>query len=359
MKKKALALLTELAEAAGPSGFESPVRAIVQRELATNLSCCRSGSIICEAAGAQPGPRVMVSAHLDEVGFVVQNITAEGYLKFMPLGGWWGHTLLSQRVRVLTRSGESVLGVVSSKPPHFLEEAERKVVLPLDRMFIDVGGNSRQEVEQLFGIRVGDPVVPVSEFTTLHNPDLLLCKAFDNRVGTAVMVQAMLALRPQPHPNTLLAVGTVQEEVGTRGAQTACALARPDVALILEGAPADDSPGFNRQEAQGKLGGGVQIRMLDPTAIMNRNLVEFAIACAEREGIKYQLAVRTSGGTDAKVVHLAQAGVPTVVLGVPSRYIHTHNTIIDLNDYLETLKLVEAMAMCLDRATVEGFTAFL
>lgn len=359
MKEKALALLRELSEAAGPSGFETAVRAIVRRELATNLSCCRSGSIICEESSPLPGPRVMIGAHLDEVGFVVQNITAEGFLKFMPLGSWWGHTLLAQRVRVLTREGAAVLGVISSKPPHFLEEAERKVVLSPERMFIDVGGGSRAEVEQLFGIRVGDPIVPVATFAPLHNPDLFLGKAFDNRLGTAIMIQALLALRQKPHPNTILGVGTVQEEVGTRGAQTACELARPEVALILEGAPADDSPGFPRQEAQGRVGGGVQIRMLDPTAIMNRKLVEFAINCAEREGIKYQLAVRTSGGTDAKVVHLARTGVPTVVLGVPTRYIHTHNSITDINDYLETLRLVVAMAGQLDAATVADFTAFL
>jgi endoglucanase len=359
MRTKAVSLLQELTDAHAVPGHEDEVRAIFVDELAEcgELATDRSGSVFCETAGE--GPRVLLAGHMDEVGFLVQNITPDGFLQFVPVGGWWEHNLLSQRVEILTRDGEKILGVVSSCPPHFLPEAQRRQVLSIEQMFIDVGAESRRQASEEFGISLGDPIAPCAAFTALAREDYFMAKAFDNRVGMAGVIQAGQILARTPHPKRLILCGTVQEEVGLRGAKTAAALANPDVAIILEGPPADDTPGFARAECQGRLGGGVQIRMFDPTAIANPRLARLAIDVACAEGIPHQVTVRRSGGTDAGSFHLANQGVPSIVLGVPARYIHSHNAIIDLNDHLHMLALVIALVRRLDHETVAGLSAYL
>lgn len=359
MKEKAISLLRELTEAHSVPGHEDEVRAIFVDELegCGELSTDRSGSVFCELPGE--GPRVLVAGHMDEVGFLVQNITPDGFIQFVALGGWWEHSLLSQRLEVRTRAGDKIVGVVASRPPHFLPEGQRRQVVAIDQMFLDVGATSRQEVERDFGISLGDPIAPWSPFTRLQREDWFMAKAFDNRVGMAGTIQAGKLLAAGARPNRVVLAGTVQEEVGLRGAKTAAVHARPDVAVVLEGPPADDTPGFARTESQGRLGGGVQIRMFDPSAIMNPRLAELAIRTAREEGIPHQVTVRRGGGTDAGSIHLAGEGVPTVVLGVPARYIHSHNSIIDLNDQLHLVALTTALVRRLDEATVRGLTRFL
>jgi len=359
MRTKAVSLLQELTEAHSVSGHEDEVRAIFVDELEDSgeLSADRNGSVFCETG--DEGPRVMVAGHMDEVGFMVQNITPDGFIQFLPIGGWWEHNVLSQRVEILTRGGEKILGVVASKPPHFLAPEQRKSVMPIEQMFIDVGAESRRDVDVNFGISLGDPIAPVSAFTALAREDHFMAKAFDNRVGMAGTIQAGQILSQSMHPNRLVLCGTVQEEVGLRGAKTAANFAKPDVVIILEGPPADDTPGFSRMDCQGRLGGGVQIRMYDLSAITNPRLARLAIETAEEEGIPYQVTVRRSGGTDAGSFHLSNEGVPCVVLGVPARYIHSHNAIIDLNDYLHMLSLTIALVRKLDEGTVEGLVKYL
>jgi putative aminopeptidase FrvX len=359
MREKAIDLLRELTEAHAVPGHEDEVRAVFVDELETcgTLSTDRAGSVFCELAGA--GPRVLLAGHMDEVGFMVQNITRDGFLQFVPLGGWWEHTLLAQRVEIRTRTGEKILGVVGSRPPHFLPEPLRKQVQPIDQLFIDVGAESRRQVEDEFGIALGDPVAPLSAFTPMAREDWFMAKAFDNRVGMAGVIQAGQVLAASVLPNQLVLGGTVQEEVGLRGARTAAAKVRPDVAILLEGPPADDTPGFSPADSQGRIGGGVQIRMFDPTAIANPRLARLAIDVAEAEGIPHQVTVRRSGGTDAGAFHQAHEGIPSLVLGVPARYIHSHNSIIQLDDYLNMVTLVIALVRRLDQETVEGLTTYL
>jgi putative aminopeptidase FrvX len=359
MRTKAISLLQELTDSHSVPGHEDEVRAIFVDELeeSGDLSTDRNGSVFCETSG--PGPRVMIAGHMDEVGFLVQNITSDGFLQFVPLGGWWEHNLLSQRVEILTRSGEKILGVVSSRPPHFLPEAQRRQVMSIDQMFIDVGAASLSEVVEELGISLGDPIAPLSAFTPMAREDYYMAKAFDNRLGMAGVIQTGQILAQSNHPNRLILCGTVQEEVGLRGAKTAAVFANPDVAIVLEGPPADDTPGFSRSDCQGRLGGGVQIRMFDPTAITNPRLARLAIEVAAAEGIPHQVTVRRSGGTDAGSFHLANHGIPSIVLGVPARYIHSHNAIIDLNDYLHMVTLVIALVRRLDQETVDSLTAYL
>ncbi len=357
-KKTALRLLKSMAEAPGVSGYEAAVRRVFRRELKGEAATDKTGSVFITKIGTNRTPRIMMAAHMDEVGFVVRSITAGGLIRFMPLGSWWAHTVLAKRVKVITREGSEILGVVGAKPPHFLAEAERERVMKIDEMYIDVGAADSREVEDRFGIRVGDVVVPDSSFTPMHNPDLLLCKAFDDRAGMALLVQAAFMLEETEHPNTVCVVGTVQEEVGTRGAQTAAFAVNPDAAVIFEGTPADDVPGIGEDEPQGRLQGGVQVRLMDPSAIMNRKFADFAIGLAQKHGIKHQVAVRKSGGTDARAIHLSREGVPVIVLGIPTRYAHTHNCIIHIDDYLSTLELAMKILEHLDGELVRSFTAF-
>ena len=359
MREKALSLLKQLTEAHSVPGHEDEVRGIFAGELESvgGLSTDGNGSVFCDAGGE--GPRVLVAGHMDEVGFMVQNITSDGFIQFLGLGGWWSHSLLSQRVEVRTANGRKVLGVVASKPPHFIPKAQRSQVVPIDQMFIDVGAASRQQAIEEFGIALGDPIAPVSEFSPMAAHDLYMAKAFDNRVGMAGAIHCGLLAGGGERDNQLLLAGTVQEELGLRGARTAARYAKPDVAIVLEGPPADDTPGFNRADCQGRLGGGVQIRLFDSSALGNPSFARLAQEVARDEGIPFQVTVRRSGGTDAGSFHLANEGVPCVVLGVPARYIHSHNAIIDLNDHLHMVALATALIRRLDTATVSGLTHYL
>ena len=256
MKEKAIRLLKELTNAHGASGFERAVRQIFINELPDQISTDRNGSVICTTAGQTASPKIMLEAHMDEVGFMVQSITEDGYLKIVALGGWWSHTLLSQRVRILTQAGEEVVGVITCKPPHYLTERERKEVVKIENMYIDVGAQNVAELKSNFGINLGDSVVPDTEFIRMQDPDLLLGKAFDNRVGVGLAIHTTQIMRKIQHPNTLYTVGAVQEEVGVRGIQSAVNVVNPDVAIILEGAPADDFPGSSKNDRQTVLGKG-------------------------------------------------------------------------------------------------------
>lgn len=361
-REEAERLLRLYAEASGASGHEGAVRRLFLEELrqvdACDFESDRSGCVLAEGK-ANTGPRVMVTAHMDEVGFMVQHITKEGFIQFVPLGGWWSHTVMAQGVTVVTSSGTPIPGCVASTPPHQLSEGARNQVMPLDQMYIDVGAESREEAMETFGIQLGDPIVPSTSFQKLAHSDRFMAKAFDNRVGMALLTQAMKRLSTHDLTNQCVGVATVQEELGCRGARTAAELARPDVAIVLEGPPADDAPGMNRDASQGTLGGGAQIRVMDPRALSSRPLVDFVIAQAEKADIAHQVTVRRGGGTDASSFQAHGLGVPSVVIGVPTRYIHSHHSIMDIRDYLEALKLVEAVVQGLGQAEVDGLTDFL
>lgn len=364
-RSEAERLLEAYTNAPGAPGHEDVVRRLFHDELAAasdkhGFSTDGNGSIMCRRLqDPEESPRVMLTAHMDEVGFMVQNITVEGFLRLAPLGGWWTHTLPGQGVEVITADGSRIPGCIGATPPHMLKEQDRNKVMELDTLYVDIGATGREEATETFGVQLGDSIIPATRFTRLRNPDLLMAKAFDNRVGMALLTQAMQEHCDAALSCRLLGVATVQEEVGCRGAKTAAALARPDVALVLEGPPADDMPGANRDEAQGVLGNGVQIRLLDPRAISSRRLSELAIRTAREEAIPHQVTVRRGGGTDASAIQLHDLGVPAVVLGVPARYIHSHHSIIHLQDYLAALALVEALLKRMDRVTVAGLTGFL
>lgn len=343
-----LKLLEELSTCPGPPGGEEPVAQLIRRHLEPLCQIRRDGlgSLIAEKRGPKEMPRIMLSAHMDEVGFMVQNITVQGYLRLQALGGWAAGQLPGQRVHIQGSRGP-VEGIIGAVPPHFRKEEKGEI--KIEELLVDVGASSREEVESL-GLRLGDLMTPASRFA-VFNTKLLANKAWDDRVGCAVMVAAMEKLAD--HPNTVVAVGTVQEEVGSRGAITAVEVARPHVAVVLEGPPADDLPGIARDNPQAALGDGCQVRLYDPSTIIHRRFWEWVTELARRRGLAHQLAVRQSGATDARAIHLAQGGIPTVVLGVPVRHAHSHSGLIHLDDVQATLALTSAILEELDEATFE------
>ena len=352
-----LALLKELTEAHGIPGYEAPVRAIVRKHLEGlgNLSQDKVGSVICQKDGnGGEGPRVMLAGHMDEIGFMVKHITKEGYLKFLQLGGWFDQVLLGQRVIIKTHKGD-VIGVIGAKPPHLLPAEERTKVVKKDEMYIDIGATRKEEVDEA-GVRPGDPVIPRADFIEMANGKTYLSKAFDDRVGTALVISTLQSLQGQDHPNGVFGAVTVQEEVGIRGAKTSAWAIDPDVAIVLESDIAGDVPGIKDEVSSVKLGAGPTVLLYDRTMIPNLKLRNFVIDTAQEIGVPLQMSYVEAGGTDGGNIHLHKTGVPTVVVGVPARHIHSHSSIIHRDDYDNAVKLLVALVQRMDAATVTSFT---
>lgn len=349
-------LLKQLTEAHGVPGYEAPVRAVVRQymEPLGELSQDKIGSVICRKSGSAETPLVMLAGHMDEIGFMVKFISEEGFLRFLPLGGWFDQVLLGQRVIIKGQKGD-VVGVIGAKPPHLLPAEDRTKVVQKKDMYIDVGATSRAEVEAA-GIRPGDPVIPRADFVPLLNEKAYLSKAFDNRVGVALVISALQVLQDRSHPNTVFGVATVQEEVGVRGATTSARAVNPDVAIVLEADIAGDVPGIKVEESAVKLGKGPTVLLYDARMIPNLKLRDLVVATAAETGVPLQTSYVEGGATDGGAIHLHDVGVPTVVLSVPARHIHSHSAIIHHDDYGQAAKLLVAVVEKLDKETVAGLT---
>ncbi len=347
------ALLAELTEADGVAGYEREVSAVIKNRFDKlgKVSKDRMGSLICEAPGKSSSPKIMLAGHMDEIGFMIRSVTSDGFLKFTPLGGWWDQVLLAQRVKIKTAKGE-VEGVIGAKPPHLISQDERNKTVQRKQMYIDIGASSDKEVEKA-GVRAGDPVVPVSKFTKLAKDGAYMAKAFDDRIGCAVVISALSVLGKN-HPGTVYGVATVQEEVGVRGATTSVEAVDPDAAIILESDISGDVPGISNEESSTKLGGGPSLLLYDARMIPNLKLRDLVIDTAKKGKIPLQFATMEGGATDGGAIHLHKQGVPTVVLGVPTRHIHSHNSIIQRRDFENAVKLLVAVVKKLDGKTVQG-----
>mgnify|MGYP005851040457 CR=1 FL=1 len=345
-------LLQKLSEAHGVPGYEHEVRELIRGYLEPlgTIEQDRVGSLICRQG--EQGRRLMLAAHMDEIGFMVHHVSEEGFLRFMPLGGWWDQVLLGQRVLVKTRGG-NVPGVIGAKPPHLLPPDERNKVVERKDMYIDIGATSRSEATEL-GVRPGDSVVPAGEFQVLANGKTYMGKAFDDRAGVALMIQALQHFARHDHPNTLYGVATSMEEVGIRGAQTSAEVVRPDVAIILEVDLCGDVLGIKPEESATKLGGGPSLWLLDARMIPNLRLRDLVIDTAEELHIPLQFSAYTGAAADGGAIHLHGAGVPTVVLGVPARHIHSQASIIHRDDYDRMLRLLLALVERLDQEVAAG-----
>jgi endoglucanase len=351
-----LNLLKDLTETSGVPGYEAPIRSLVRKylEKCGDLTQDKIGSVICRKVGASEKPRIMLAGHMDEIGFMVKQITPEGFLKFVPLGGWFDQVLLGQRVIIQTKKGD-VVGVIGAKPPHLVSPDERDKVVKRKDMYIDIGACSKDEVEKA-GIRLGDPIVPRADFVELVGGSTYLSKAFDDRVGTALVISTLQGLQNIEHPNTVYGVATVMEEVGIRGATTSVRAVDPDVAIVLESDIAGDVPGIKPDESDIKLGQGPTIVLYDARMIPNLRFRDLVLETAELISVPVQLSTIEGGATDGAAIHLHGIGVPTIVIGVAARHIHSHSSIIHRQDYDNAVKLLIALIKKLDLTMVAALT---
>lgn len=353
-------LLEELTNAPGPPGFEGPVREIVVREfeeLGAAIEYDGLGSVIATGLGGGDGPRIMVTAHMDEVGLMVQYVRPDGFIRFKTLGGWLRQALPDQRWIIVGRDGP-VLAVSGLRTIHVTPTGERNQVWPLEQIFLDVGARSAQEVEAM-GIRPGDPVAPWSPFTVMPN-GRYAAKGWDDRVGIAVMLEAARRISEGEiqTPNRIVWVATVQEEIGLRGAQTSVYIADPDLGISIEAGVAADYPGARPEQAQERLGGGPGMFLLDSSMIPNTKLRDFFFDVAEEEGIPLQGDVLTGYGEDGAEIQRYDTGRPSVNITVPTRYLHSHTGIIQRSDFDHAVDLLIAVLTRLDGSTVERLSGF-
>ncbi len=353
MKARTWDLLKRLSEVNGIPGFERRVGDLVERELKGFCAIERDnlGSVIAAPRSNAEGPKIMLAGHMDEIGFMVKRVTKEGFVKFTPLGGWWDQVLLAQRVIIETHKGP-IRGLIGCKPPHILTPEEAKKVVERKDMYIDIGAKDRDEATKKLGVRPGQPIMPWSPCERLANPDYLLGKAWDDRFGVALMVEALKAFERKQHPNQIYGAGTTQEEVGLRGAQTAVHTVDPDIGLILDVTIAGDVPGMSEDDSELKLGQGVVINLLDGSMIPDQRLRDFIIDVAEQEQIPHQLGLLERGGTDGGRIHIHARGVPSCFLAVATRHIHSHAAIMHAKDFDNALRLVTALIKRLDAKTV-------
>jgi putative aminopeptidase FrvX len=352
-----LTMLKDLTDAKGISGNEKEAREVMEKYIspyADEVYTDNLGSLIAKKTGDENGPKIMVAGHLDEIGFMVTRIDDKGFVYFQTIGGWWNQVMLAQRVTIMTKNGD-VTGVIGSKPPHILSPEARKKPYEIKDMFIDIGASSKEEALE-FGVKPGDSVVPYFDFTVMKNEKLLLAKAWDNRIGCAIAIDVLKQLKDEKHPNVVYGVGTVQEEVGLRGAKTSTNMVVPDIGFGVDVGLAGDTPGISDKEAVGDLGEGPQIILYDASMISHKGLRDFVVDTADKNNIPYQYSSMAGGGTDSGSIHLTANGVPALSITIATRYIHSHAAILHRDDFENTVKLIVEVIKGLDADTVKEIT---
>jgi endoglucanase len=350
-------LMKQLTEAPGPPGAEGPVRQLMVENLkpfADRISYDGLGSVIAQQGNS--GPRIMVDAHMDELGAMVRHIRPDGYISIHMLGYWLDAALADQRWVIIGSKGP-VLGITELWDAHVApHEAGRQV--PAKEYFLDVGARNEADVSAL-GINPGDPIVPVSEFSILPN-QRYLGKAWDDRVGCIAMIEAARRLQAQPHPNQIFYAATIQEEgsIEMRGATTSAHIIDPDIGIALEVGITNDTPGNTPQAALETLGGGPGIMLYAFSELPNHNLVRFVQQVAAQKHIPLQFDFVDGFGDDAGAIKLNGSGVPVTTLLVPTRSTHTHNGIIDRADFDRTVDLLVELLKRLDSETVARIKSF-
>jgi endoglucanase len=332
--------LEKLSNVCGVAGREEEVRGLMKiflKPYVDEVKEDKLGNIIGIKKGKKNASKVMLAAHMDEIGLLVKTISKEGFIQFAKIGGIDDRILLAQKVIVYTEKG-SLHGIIGSKPPHIQKEEERKRVLTYDELFIDIGAENQEQAKKM-GVKIGDPVGFDIKFAKVGK-NIVIGKAFDDRVGCAVMVEAMKRL--EKTECTVYAVGTVQEEVGLRGATTAAFGIYPDVGIALDVTIAGDVPGVREVEAPIKLGKGPSIEIADMGLIAHPKVVRLLVDAAEENKIPYQLETGLPGSTDAARISLTREGVPSGVISIPTRYIHSPSSLLSLEDAEKTVKLTVA-----------------
>ncbi|QIL46747.1 M42 family metallopeptidase [Vagococcus coleopterorum] len=348
-----LELLKELSEQGAIGSCERHVSRIVKKHLepiVDEITYDNFGSIICKKTGSESGPKIMISSHMDEVGFMVRSIDEQGFINLLPIGGWWGHVMPAQEMKVTTESGDEFIGIVGCRAPHGMSaDAKSKVINPME-LYLDMGVSCKGEIEEL-GIDVGDMITPNSDFRVMANPNYLSGKAWDDRICVGVGIDVIRQLQDKEHESQVYMVGSTQEEVGIRGARAAVHQIKPDVAIALDVTTSFDTPLDNGGGMA--LGNGAILSVLDGLTIANRGLLEHM----EKLGMSLKLDLNydfmTIGGTDACNIHKAMDGVVTMTLSLPTRYMHSSHLIIHRKDYWQTVELLTEFCRSLTHEQLE------
>ncbi len=334
---KLVEALEKLSNANGVTGREGEVRDLMKKYLKSYVDETREdklGNIIGVKKGNKNSPTVMLAAHMDEVGLMIKNITKKGFLQFTKIGGIDDRILFAQKVIVHTDKSP-LTGIMGSKPPHIQTEAEKKKVIEADDLFIDIGARDKKEAQKM-GVHVGDVASFDTKFVRIGK-DVVVGKAFDDRVGCAMMVEVMRRL-PKVDCN-IYAVGTIQEEVGLRGATIAAFQVAPDIGIALETTVAGDTPGVREGEAPAKMKEGPVLTVADAGLIAHPKVLRLLIDSAKEHKIPYQLETGIRGATDASKIALSREGVPSGVISVPARYIHSPAALLSLDDVEKAVQL--------------------
>ncbi|TXJ16205.1 M42 family peptidase [Brachyspira aalborgi] len=351
-----LNLMKELTEAFGPSGFEDDVIEIVRKR--TEFIDNQKDSINNLYFGLEKidckKPIVALDCHIDEVGFMIEHINDNGTMSFIPLGGWHIPNIVSNSVVIKSSSGEFVKGVIGSKPPHFMTEEDRKKLPILQDLYIDIGTRKKEETQKVFGISVGDPVVPDVNFRYDERTKSICAKAIDNRVGALCIIKILEYFKNKKLDVNLVGIMSAQEEVGMRGASVAVNKVKPDLIIVFEGSPADDTFYFG-ERTHGAIGNGTQLRIIDGGMITNPRLSRYTIDIAKKNKIAHQIIVREKGSTNGAVYHKSNLGIPCVVLGIATRYAHSHYCYASYDDIIASLDIAKELIKSLNKEKIANF----
>ncbi len=335
-----LELLRKLSDAHGLSGREQNIREIIKEEIAPYVDEIRTdsmGNLIAVKKGGNF--KVMLAAHMDEIGCMVQYIDDRGFIRFVTIGGWFTPALYAQRV-ILHGTKGPVTGVLGGKPPHMMSDEDRKKTLKPEDLFIDIGVTSAKEAAEL-GIEIGCPITIDRELRELAG-SRITGKAFDDRVGVAMIIETLKQLETE---HTVYAVFTVQEEVGLKGAKTSAYAINPDCAIAIDVTIPGDHPGIEKKDASIEMGQGPVIILVSASGrglLSDQTMVRWLRSTADASGIPYQIEVGTGGNTDATIIHLEQGGIPSVPFSIPARYIHSPVEVVDMQDIRDGIRILSA-----------------
>ncbi len=351
-KERLFQILKKLTGVPSPSGFEDKIREVVIEELkpyADKIWVDSMGNVIALKKGAGEG-KLMLAAHMDEIALMVKAIDKNGFIRFVPIGGWSPRILPGQRVIIVNLDGKMIRGVIGSKPPHIMKPDEQNKVIPIHELFIDIGVTSREEAENL-GVTMGSVIVMERETVRIGNGDIVTGRALDDKIGVAVMIEAFKELE-NPAVD-VYAVATVQEEVGLKGARTAAYSISPDLAIALDVTVASDIPGVSEEDYVTRVGKGPAIKIMDGRAgtgqIVPKPIRDLLIRTAKEDNIPCQLEVLPGGTTDAAAIQLTRSGIPAGTVSIPTRYLHSPVELLSLEDGVNAVRLINGFIRRLNK----------
>lgn len=359
INEKALEMIADFSNAKGPSGFEDETVLAARKHIGDGFTTeedCLRNFYMYRKNNTGNKPIFMLDAHSDEVGFMVHSIRPNGTLRFVALGGWNVGALPSTKVLVRTAEGRWIPGIIAAKPVHFMSAGEKASAGSADiaALSIDIGALNAQDAKETFKIRIGEPIVPDVTLQYDEEHDLLFGKGFDCRIGCAALIETLHRLENEDLAVDVVGVMSSQEEVGERGMKVAVNHVKPQIAICFEGCPADDT--FTEPYAiQTAFKKGPMLRFMDKSIICTPRYQRFCLDLAEEKGLPAQSSVREGGGNNGAIVHTSLDGIPSVVIGVPVRYIHTVHGITSYYDFEATVNLAVEIVKSMTADLIQSF----